>query len=44
MNIPKYMDESTVLKMTDNRNVFKDGLLWGANHVGLMLPISEVGI
>lgn len=35
MNIPKYMDESTVLKMTDNRNVFKDGLLWGANHVGL---------
>lgn len=35
MNIPKYMDESTVLKMTDSKNVFKDGLLWGANHVGL---------
>ena len=35
MNIPKYIDETTVLKMTDNKNVFKDGLLWGANHVGL---------
>ena len=35
MNFPKYMDETTVLKMTDNKNVFKDGQLWGANHVGL---------